>query len=64
MWGATILAGLLFFVLNVGAGLIIERDTLLMALLSGTLKAVIFAALFHYSHNWLAGWLGWYEKDE
>lgn len=64
MWGATILAGALFFVLNVGSGLIVDNETFFWALLSGAVKTAIFATLFHYLHNWISARLGWYEKEE
>ncbi|NNU80747.1 hypothetical protein HMH01_09890 [Halovulum dunhuangense] len=64
--GASIIAGVIFFVLNLGSTLLLDpsQRTMFGALLEAAVKTAVFSTLFHYSHNWIARLLGWYRIDE
>ena len=61
--GATIIAMIVFWVLNFGSGIVIERQSMVHALISATIKAPIFATLFHFVHNTIARLFGWYKSE-
>ena len=63
--GATIIAAVLFFALNLLSTLLFSVNvTTFAALLEAVVKTFIFAGLFHYAHNFVAGKLGWYGERE
>lgn len=61
--GATIIAMIVFWVLNFGNSLLIERQTMVYAFFSALIKAPIFAFIFHIIHNFIARILGWYQGE-
>ena len=64
--GATIIAGLIFFVLNLLSSLWLDPGdvTTLGATIEAILKTAVFATLFHYAHNWIARLFKWYRIDD
>lgn len=64
--GASIIAGTIFFVLNLLSSLLLDPSevTLLAALLEAAIKTAVFSTLFHYAHNWIARLFRWYRVDE
>ena len=62
--GATIIAMIVFWALNFGSGVVIESQTMIHAFLSASIKAPIFAVVFHFLHNFIAKILGWYKRDD
>lgn len=63
--GATIVAGVIFFILNFTSSMLLDgiNQTTFGALIEATLKTGIFVVIFHYAHNWIAKLLGWYRID-
>ena len=63
--GASIIAGLIFFVLNFFSSLLLDGpgQTTFGAFLEAAIKTAVFSTLFHYLHNWVAKLLGWYRID-
>ena len=63
--GATIIAAILFFVLNLLSSLYLDADgTALAAFFEALIKTAVFSVLFHYLHNWTAQLFNWYRIDE
>ena len=65
-FGATIIAAIVFFVLNLGNSLIFGAPqlTTTAAVFGALIKTAIFATVFHYIHNWIAALFGWYRTDD
>ncbi|MFS4438875.1 hypothetical protein ACMA5I_11735 [Paracoccaceae bacterium GXU_MW_L88] len=61
IWGPTIIAVIVFFILNFGAGIVLEDQVVWRAGLSAIIKTAIFGAIFHWIHNFIANLFGWYE---
>ncbi|MEM9010711.1 MAG: hypothetical protein AAGE18_05745 [Pseudomonadota bacterium] len=64
--GATIIAGLIYFLLSFLSALLLDgpQVTTTAALLSALIKTAVFVVLFHYVHRFFARMFGWYEDDE
>lgn len=64
--GASIIAGLVFFVLNFLSSLVFGGPNLttLAALVEAVLKTAVFVTIFHYLHNWIATLFHWYRTDD
>lgn len=64
--GASIIAGVIFFLLNFIASLLLGGPlvTTTSALFEAVLKTAVFVTVFHYAHNWIAKMLGWYRVDD
>jgi hypothetical protein len=64
--GASIIAGLIYFVLSFLSGLWLEGPNVpqVSAFLQAAIKTAVFVVLFHYVHNWTARLLGWYRTDD
>ncbi len=64
--GASIIAGVIFFVLNYLSSLVFggPNVTNTAALVEAALKTAVFVTIFHYAHNWIAKLLGWYRTDD
>ncbi len=64
-FGATIVAGVIYFALSFASAILLEVETAVFeAVLYGIVKTAIFCVLFHYAHNWLARLFDWYDPDE
>jgi hypothetical protein len=64
-FGATLIAGVIFFVLNLLSTLLFQVNvTTFSALLEAVVKTAIFGVIFHYTHNFVAGKLGWYDEED
>ncbi len=61
--GATIIAMIVFWILNFGSGIVLESQSMIRAFISASIKAPIFALVFHFLHNFVARILGWYKAD-
>ncbi|MEM8869326.1 MAG: hypothetical protein AAGB10_09055 [Pseudomonadota bacterium] len=64
--GATIIAAVIFFVLNFFSSLWLDGPnvTEISAFIEAIIKTAVFATLFHYLHNWIAKLFRWYRLDE
>jgi len=64
--GATIIAGAIFFVLNFLSSIIFggPQVTTTSAFFEAVIKTAIFGGIFHYVHNTIARWFGWYRTDD
>lgn len=64
--GASIIAGLIFFILNFFSSLWLDGPnvTTLGALIEAAIKTAVFSTAFHYLHNWIATLFKWYRYDE
>ncbi|MSU89963.1 hypothetical protein GE300_10115 [Rhodobacteraceae bacterium 2CG4] len=64
--GASIIAGVIYFVLSFLSGLYLSGPdvTTVSALVQAVVKTAVFVTLFHYAHNWIARLLGWYRIDQ
>ena len=63
--GATIIAGIVFFVLNLLSTFLLQSEvTTFAAFLEAIVKTAIFGLLSHYLHNFVAGKFGWYDPSE
>ena len=63
--GATIIAGTVFFVLNLLSTFLLQSEvTTFSAVLEAIVKTSIFSMIFHYLHNFVAGKLGWYDRRD
>ncbi len=64
--GASIIAGVIFFILNFLSSLWLDGPnvTTLAAFLEAAIKTAVFSTLFHYSHNWIAKLFRWYRIDD
>lgn len=63
--GASIIAGVIFFLLNFISSLLLDgpTQTTFGAFLEAAIKTAVFSTLFHYLHNWIASLFGWYKID-
>lgn len=63
--GASVIAGLIFFVLNFLSSLWLDGPnvTTLAAFFEAVIKTAVFVTLFHYAHNWIARLFKWYRVD-
>lgn len=63
--GATIIAGTVFFVLNLLSTFLLQSEvTTFSAFLEAVVKTAIFGVIFHYLHNFVAGKFGWYDPGD
>lgn len=64
--GATIIAGGVFFVLSFLSSMVFggPQVTMTSAIFEAIIKTAVFATIFHYIHNWIAGLFGWYRTDD
>lgn len=61
--GATTIAGIIFFALNVTSTLLFSVNaTVFAALLEAVVKTTIFTVVFHYIHNFVARKLSLYDE--
>jgi len=65
-FGATVIAGAVFFVLNFLSSELLggPEMTSTRALVEAVIKTAVFATAFHYVHNWCARLFGWYRTDD
>ena len=61
--GASIIAMIVFWVLNFLSGIVFEQQSMIRAFLSASIKAPIFAISFHVIHNTAARVFGWYDGE-
>ena len=64
--GASIIAGVIFFVLNLFSSLWLDAGevTTLGAIFEAAIKTAVFSTIFHYLHNWIAKLFKWYRVDD
>lgn len=64
--GASIIAGVIFFVLNYLSSMVFGGPTVTNAgaLVEAALKTAVFVTIFHYAHNGIARLFGWYRTDD
>lgn len=64
--GATIIAGLVFFILNFLSSIVFggPNVTNLAALAEAAIKTAVFTVIFHYLHNFVAKLFHWYRTDD
>jgi len=64
--GATIIACLIFFILNLFSSLWLDPGevTTLGAVFEAVIKTAVFGVAFHYLHNWIAKLFKWYRIDD